>query len=436
MSVSFQDLGTSFLGAFQACVSVLLTLAYGVIARYAGLVSETSIKDVSGLGIKLFFPALMVVNLGSNLHLSSILNYLPILVWSTIVVFASLLIGKLGERVLRLPAWVTAACAFNNTTALPLLLIQSLESTGSLKRLLKDGDSVSDAVERSQSYLLICAVVSNLLTYVVGPKLLQQADAGGEGAEGGEGGDAGGRSEGEGDDGDGADEQSPLLPASVRRTGAQIRGQSRAACAPLLRLLPDKLKEEALAFDSPTVLNMLLGLFLGGLLGLTPPLHRAFFNKNEDGGIFNAWLVLSIKNIGKLFTTLQLFIVGGKLGVSFQNIQRSAKSGHVPWRAVVFVFLVRFVLWPAISISLVYVFAAKTSLLGDDPILWFSMMLMPTGPPSLVISGLAELANVSEEEKLTVVKALTSQYCLSPFTSFTVAGALHASEKIFAQSAK
>ncbi|PYH80979.1 hypothetical protein BO82DRAFT_354969 [Aspergillus uvarum CBS 121591] len=181
---------------------------------------------------------------------------------------------------------------------------------------------------------------------------------------------------------------------------------------------------------------MLLGLFLGGLLGLTPPLHRAFFNKNEDGGIFNAWLVLSIKNIGKLFTTLQLFIVGGKLGVSFQNIQRSAKSGHVPWRAVVFVFLVRFVLWPAISISLVYVFAAKTSLLGDDPILWFSMMLMPTGPPSLVISGLAELANVSEEEKLTVVKALTSQYCLSPFTSFTVAGALHASEKIFAQSAK
>ncbi|RAK81373.1 Auxin Efflux Carrier superfamily [Aspergillus fijiensis CBS 313.89] len=427
MSVSFQDLGTSFLGAFQACVSVLLTLAYGVIARYAGFVSETSIKDVSGLGIKLFFPALMVVNLGSNLHLSSILNYLPILVWSTIVVFVSLVIGKLGERVLRLPAWVTAACAFNNTTALPLLLIQSLESTGSLKRLLKDGDSVSDAVDRSQSYLLICAVVSNLLTYVVGPKLLQQADAEG---------DARGYREGEGDEEDGADEQSPLLPASVRRTGSQIQGKSRAACAPLLRLLPDKLKEEALSFDNPTVLNMLLGLFLGGLLGLTPPLHRAFFNKNEDGGIFNAWLVLSIKNIGKLFTTLQLFIVGGKLGVSFQNIQRSAKSGHVPWRAVVFVFLVRFVLWPAISISLVYVFAAKTSLLGDDPILWFSMMLMPTGPPSLVISGLAELANVSEEEKLTVVKALTSQYCLSPFTSFTVAGALHASEKIFAQSAK
>ncbi|OJJ98524.1 hypothetical protein ASPACDRAFT_1857777 [Aspergillus aculeatus ATCC 16872] len=425
MSVSFQDLGTSFLGAFQACVSVLLTLAYGVIARYAGLVSEISIKDVSGLGIKLFFPALMVVSLGSNLHLSSILNYLPILVWSTIVVFVSLVIGKLGERVLRLPAWVTAACAFNNTTALPLLLIQSLESTGSLKRLLKEGDSVSDAVDRSQSYLLICAVVSNLLTYVVGPKLLQQADADSDDAEGGEGGEE-----------DGADEQSPLLPASVRRTGAQIRGKSRAACAPLLRLLPDKLKEEALSFDSPTVLNMLLGLFLGGLLGLTPPLHRAFFNKNEDGGIFNAWLVLSIKNIGKLFTTLQLFIVGGKLGVSFQNIQRSAKSGHVPWRAVVFVFLVRFVLWPAISISLVYVFAAKTSLLGDDPILWFSMMLMPTGPPSLVISGLAELANVSEEEKLTVVKALTSQYLLSPFTSFTVAGALHASEKIFAQSAK
>ncbi|RAL09386.1 Auxin Efflux Carrier superfamily [Aspergillus homomorphus CBS 101889] len=431
--MSFQDLGTSFLGAFQACVSVLLTLSYGVVARYAGLVSAASIKDVSALGIKLFFPALMVVNLGSNLHASSILNYIPILVWSTIVVFVSLVIGKIGERVLRLPAWVTAACAFNNTTALPLLLIQSLESTGSLKRLLKDGDEVSDAVDRSQSYLLICAVVSNLLTYIVGPKLLQQADSAGEDADNESGAEADRANEGENE----ADEHSPLLlPASVHRAGGRLRSRSRAACAPVLRLLPDKVKEEALSFDTPVVWNMLLGLFLGGLLGLTPPLHRAFFNKSEDGGIFNAWLVLSIKNIGKLFTTLQLFIVGSKLGVSFQEIQRSGKSGHVPWRAVVFVFLVRFVLWPAISISLVYVLADKTSLLGDDPILWFSMMLMPTGPPSLVISGLAELANVSEEEKLTVVKALTSQYALSPFTSFTVAGALHASEKIFARSAK
>lgn len=42
-----------------------------------------------------------------------------------------------------------------------------------------------------------------------------------------------------------------------------------------------------------------------------------------------------------------------------------------------------------------------------DPILWFSLMLMPAGPPALVISGLAELARISELEKMAIAKSLT-----------------------------
>lgn len=68
-----------FLGALQACTSVLLTLSYGVLARQAGLIHEESINDVSGLCVKMFLPALIIINLGSQLHLGVALNYIPVL---------------------------------------------------------------------------------------------------------------------------------------------------------------------------------------------------------------------------------------------------------------------------------------------------------------------------------------------------------------------
>lgn len=68
-----------FLGALQACVSVLLTLCYGVIARRFGMVRDSSIKDMSSLCVKVFFPSLMVINLGSQLDVQSVRNYAVVL---------------------------------------------------------------------------------------------------------------------------------------------------------------------------------------------------------------------------------------------------------------------------------------------------------------------------------------------------------------------
>ena len=69
---------------------------------------------------------------------------------------------------MNLPQWVTPALAFNNTTSLPLLLVQSLQSTGILDSL----DASSDAVDRAKSYFLVNAMVSNSLTFALGPRLL------------------------------------------------------------------------------------------------------------------------------------------------------------------------------------------------------------------------------------------------------------------------
>lgn len=52
----------------------------------------------------------------------------------------------------------------------------------------------------------------------------------------------------------------------------------------------------------------LLGAILGAFIGLIPPLHRAFFNDTEHGGIFTAWLTSSWQSIGGLFVPLPVVV--------------------------------------------------------------------------------------------------------------------------------
>lgn len=84
-----------------------------------------------------------------------------------------MLLGFACTRLFELPLWITPAICFNNTTSLPLLLIQSLESSGVLEALLRsDSDTTSAAVKRAKSYILVCAVVGTSLTFALGPRLL------------------------------------------------------------------------------------------------------------------------------------------------------------------------------------------------------------------------------------------------------------------------
>lgn len=67
-----------FLGALQACTAVLLTLLYGILARQANIIHERTINDMTGLCVRVFLPALIMVKLGSELHIGIALNYVPV----------------------------------------------------------------------------------------------------------------------------------------------------------------------------------------------------------------------------------------------------------------------------------------------------------------------------------------------------------------------
>ena len=73
------SLVASILGAVQASLSVLLTLSYGVVAAQLNLLSGTSTKELSSLCVKLLLPALLITNVGTELHLDTAWRYVPIL---------------------------------------------------------------------------------------------------------------------------------------------------------------------------------------------------------------------------------------------------------------------------------------------------------------------------------------------------------------------
>ncbi|MCJ1314205.1 hypothetical protein MMC25_007885 [Agyrium rufum] len=459
--MSSNPLITSFIGAVSASISVLLTIVYGVIAAQFELLDGDSAKAISKVCVKLFLPALLISNVGNELHLDTATRYVPILIWAISYALLSFAIGAVTTRMFKLPRWVTPAIAINNTTSLPLLLIQSLDATGILNRLLaSEDDTTSAAIMRAKSYFLVCAMVSNSLAFAVGPRLLQEGYEPDEDDSADGGNDVvkiNGQVSIQGDDPESqqseeqehnaeeSTEQTSLLPEMVITRGKRAGDKASSVGNKYFAKLPRSV-QATLSFLYEFLNAPLIGAVIGAIIGLTPSLHKAFFSSQEEGGIFNAWLTSSITNIGELFAALQVVVVGVKLSSSLRKMKRGEQGGSVPWAPMLFVLVLRFVVWPAVSIGIIYALATKTSLLSDDPILWFTMMLMPTGPTAISLTALTDVSGVEDEEKLSVAKFLTVRmlpfrvsvqsltniqitYAISPLICFAVVGSLSASEK-------
>jgi hypothetical protein len=88
-------------------------------------------------------------------------------------------------------------------------------------------------------------------------------------------------------------------------------------------------------------------------------------------------------------------------------MKRGEEGGGVPWLPATLVLVVRFVVWPAISISLVWALVSHTSILGDDLILWFAMCMMPCGPTAMKFIPLVDVSEGADEERMSIAKLLT-----------------------------
>ncbi|KAJ9131349.1 Auxin efflux carrier [Pleurostoma richardsiae] len=440
----------SFLGAIQASLSVLLVMFYGGIAAWLGILDPSNTKPVSKVCVRMFLPALLITKIGSQLEAGSGTRYLVVVLWSVACHLLSFIIGFVAHYMLRTPDWTSVALMFNNTTSYPLLLIESLEQTGILQALIIGDESGSDAVERATSYFLVFATISNCLTFAVGPRLVDSEhgpeqeesddDEEGDGWNGNQQGD-------ENDEERALSERTSLMrrhstsytffPSSHKRAELAARAEDMKRRAKIVprrywKSLSPRTKWWLILvsdfFNAP-----LLGAMLGAVIGLTPPLHRAFFSDSQDGGIFSAWLTASLKNIGKLFVPLPVIIAGVSLFASIRDARRNHDPiSKLPWGPISFILAFRFIVWPVASIALVYLLASKTNVLGDDPILWFTMMLMPTGPPATRLVAMVQVSSGGDEDDEAIIsKLLTISYLISPVLSLAVVGSLRASESAF-----
>lgn len=311
-------------------------------------------------------------------------------------------LGLTLTRIFKLPAWVTPAIAFNNTTSLPLLLVQSLDATGILSAL----DTSDDVIERAKSYFLVNAMIGNSLTFALGPKLLngQEEDAPDEPEKGED--QVDGEIEEQRSDAEDENENTSLLPNFLVRPSTKATYKGYKHGRKYWNSMPPW-AQTTLDFLYQFVNPPLIGAVLGAIVGLVPALHRLFFNSQEEGGYLNAWLTSAIKNVGDLFAALQVIVVGVKLSQAMLRMKKGEANGSVPWGSFVLVTVIRFIIWPAISIPFIYVLATKTGVLDEDPILWFAMMLMPTGPPAMKLTALADVNGAGDEEKMSIAKFLT-----------------------------
>ncbi|KAG4032305.1 hypothetical protein MFRU_007g02130 [Monilinia fructicola] len=431
-----------FLGALQASLTVLLTISYGVIASRFNLLKESSTRDISKTAVRLFLPALLITNVGKELKADTAYRYVPVLIWALVYTLSSIALGLLLKRAFKFPTWCVPAICFNNTTALPLLLIQALDTAGILSSLtMSDSDTSTAALSRAKSYFLVSSMVGNSLTFAVGPKLLDDEEVPDKADEDAKPNRTRNFSNGplrsENDeeyanpinsDGRTAEQEeehenetSTLLPQRIANNGNKAVKQSTEQW----RRIPHTVRSIITTIYS-FINAPLLGALIGALLGLVPPLHRAFFASPQSGGIFTAWLTSSVKNIGELFAALQLVVVGAKLSSSLLRMKRGESSGKLPSSVVLTICSIRFVVWPVLSIALIYIIAQKTQWLDKDPILWFVLMLMPTGPSATKLTALADVSGADEEEKMAIAKFVTVVYAVSPLICFAVVGSLKA----------
>ncbi|KAF8850216.1 hypothetical protein BDZ45DRAFT_809338 [Acephala macrosclerotiorum] len=473
----------SFLAAIQASLSVLLVISYGSIAARFSLLTPATTSQISKICVRMFLPALLLTQIGSELHLNSAHRYVAILLWAFFCHLISFFIGVGAHFGFGMEDWVTAALMFNNTTSYPLLLIQSLNETGILGSLVLGDESMKGAIERAKSYFLVFATVSSCLTFAIGPRLIDSEHApemesdkelsSDEGlVEGGFDAENGAREVDEGDDAV-YDSDGPVSPTDRTHLLPPLQFQARHGSVGSLSFFPSRRlssigspslspnrierevvkKANALVYDRrPSVIPKprwrklkantkwwllllfdflnapLLGAVLGAFIGLIPALHVAFFSPSQDGGIFTAWLTASLKNIGSLFVPLPVVVAGVSLYTSYQETKRGAGGRSTPWATTAFILVIRFVVWPVMSIAIVWFLVKKTTWLGEDPMLWFTMMLMPTGPPAMKLITMIQVSDADEEDEAKVAKLLTISYIISPVLAFTVVGSLKASQ--------
>ncbi|KAH9935621.1 membrane transport protein-domain-containing protein [Fomitopsis serialis] len=397
---SEHSVAETLFGALQGTVSVLLTCFAGYVAARHGLLNRSTVKQISRLCTSLFLPCLLIVQMGPELTVSSLSRYWIIPLWGLISTIVGHLVGWAGQWLFNFKHWTIIACGRPNSNALPLLLLQSLETTGVLSQLSRGDDGLKETLSRAQSLLLLNAIVQQVVTFQLAPSVLRLDD--GHKQDGGPG-----------TLHPGPGRTLPITQNPERvgllddQEGEEERDEidGRGALGPIEDVpdyhWPKRVKfaqkplRAVVEFMSPPLIGAIIAL----IFGLVTPLHKAFLN--QDGALYPA-ITQTVKNLGNIFVVLQTFIVGAELALVHSTKPRVLQT--------IWVLFVRFLAMPALGVLFVYLTAGKGWYV-NDPLVWFLLILIPAGPSAMLLVSVAELVDIDQGP---IAGYLTISYLLSP----------------------
>ncbi|KAH7101166.1 auxin efflux carrier [Auriculariales sp. MPI-PUGE-AT-0066] len=401
----------AIVGAIKGTVSVLMTMLAGYVVAQCGLLDTASTRRLSKLCSFVFLPLLLVSQIGEHLHPNELRTAWIVPFWGALSTAIAYAIGWLGKKAFKLPAWAILAAGRPNATALPLMLLEGLSKDGVLDALQRPGELPSDTLARARSLILLNVVVQQCITFLAGPNILAQ-DKKQDNSVSSRRRRSGrpviqdvehvGLLQDESDSDDSGDRDDHATNEDARHALDRLQDIPKIPKWKIPRILSRVGK----VFNPP-----LIGACVAALLWVIPGAHHILFSPD---GALHVPVATPIDNLGALYVSLQVFVVGAELAVLPWS---EARPGA---RTTTFALLMRFAVMPALTLLFVWL-AVKHGLVGYEPLIWFLLVLIPSGPSAMSLAALAETVGVSQAPIAGYL--LVANLC-SPLISITCAAGL------------
>ncbi|CAG8653126.1 998_t:CDS:2 [Funneliformis caledonium] len=384
------DYSTILLASIQSSAQVILVCITGYIAAKLGIINSSLQKGLSGLIIKVLMPCLLFSSIASDIDLETLIKLWPI---PTLYVVFSILsgsLGVLGGKVLNLtPAktkFVMTGIIFNNVTSLSLGLLQGIQNTSAIRISTKgEDDDTKDAVSRGISYILLSTLLGNLSRWSLGTYLLKKESN---------------RDSDEEVDTSSDFERSMSQPlptyhddeeqfTTTERTPLIFK-RIETEIAPAWKSLFNCVRSiynSIIEIMNPPLYAAIIALFVGTI----PFLKGIFFGDNSP---LYGTVTRTMETLGDISVPLNLLTLGAQL----KNLPRAKGQEMLP--AISWVMMCRFVIMPIIGVTVVII--TKDYYL-NDPMLWFVLMLLASGPPAVNCMNLSQLTGSFQEEMVALL---------------------------------
>ncbi|KIJ27255.1 hypothetical protein M422DRAFT_784975 [Sphaerobolus stellatus SS14] len=400
--VDWAGIASTTWGSAQASISILLLMVYGYIAKSHELFNNSGLKALSKMTTTILLPALFFAEIGPQASWSNIVHYWPIILYSVMQITLSYLFTSLGRRIFKstydFPRWIIPSAMFNNSVTLPVLMVECLGKAGAFDGIIGGSDTLEAALSRAKTYVLINGLVMSVSKFAIAPKIMNPALLQ-------------------------EDALIDLSPAPVTVYSSTNSNSEDVVCTEYSPLIsPSQPPKRRFFLQTWSTLKKfsnppLIGAMAAFLIGVIPTLHRMFL----DNGALNLTVTHSINKMGSAYPTIQILVLGAQLYAGTQ--------GHTKYKtpkfAISYLVFYRFIIMPILSISFIsFLRNWRPTLLLDDPMFDFALMVAPMGPPALTIGAVAEIARLDEEDIGGIARMMIIAYFITPVISLPIAAAL------------